>query len=636
MSQPVKHDFQAEVKQILHLMIHSLYSNKEIFLRELISNASDACDKLRFASLTDASLMEDGAELAIDVSFDEKKSTVTLSDNGIGMDHDEVIANIGTIARSGTREFVEAMSGETKKDAQLIGQFGVGFYSAFLVARKVVLTTRKAGLSASEGVKWTSEGAGDYTIAPVERAERGTTITLYLRKDASEFADGWKLRSIISKYSEHISLPIRMPKMATGGEGDDEPEAKDAQPERVNKGAALWARPRNEITEDEYNNFYTTLSYDPEPPLLTLHNKVEGKLEYTSLLYVPAKAPFDLWDRERRHGVNLYVKRIFIMDDSEHLMPPYLRFVRGVVDAADLPLNVSREHLQKNPGIDRIRGGSVKKILGELRKLAGNEPEKYAGFWSEFGRVLKEGVVDDPDNKDRIAELLRFASTSEDEQKVSLKDYVARMKDGQKSIYFITADSHAAAKESPHLEIFRKQGIEVLLLSDTIDEWLVNHLTEFDGKALKSVAKGAVPDDELPEPEEEKKAHEAKSESYKGLTAAIREKLDGRVKDVRLSKRLTDSPACLVADEDDLGGNLQRILQAAGQNAPEFKPILELNPDHALIEGISPDSPELEDWAHVLLDQATLSEGAPLKEPAAYVRRINKLLAARNVDAPAA
>ena len=636
MSKPVKHDFQTEVKQILHLMIHSLYSNKEIFLRELISNASDACDKLRFASLTDASLMEDGAELAIDVSFDEKKSTVTIADNGIGMDHDEVIANIGTIARSGTREFVEAMSGETKKDAQLIGQFGVGFYSAFLVARKVVLTTRKAGLSAAEGVKWTSEGAGDYTIEPVERAGRGTTITLHLRKESAEFADAWKLRGIISKYSEHISLPIRMPKVATGKDDENETSSGDAELERVNKGAALWARPRNEITEDEYNNFYTTLSYDTEPPLLTLHNKVEGKLEYTSLLYLPSKAPFDLWDRERRHGVNLYVKRIFIMDDSEHLMPPYLRFVRGVVDAADLPLNVSREHLQKNPDIERIRGGSVKKILGELRKLAGSEPEKYAAFWSEFGRVLKEGVVDDPDNKDRIAELLRFASTSEDEQKVSLKDYAARMKDGQKAIYYITADSHAAAKESPHLEIFRKQGIEVLLLSDTIDEWLVNHLTEFDDKPLKSVAKGAVPDDELPEPEEEKKAHEAKSESFKGLTEAIRAKLDGRVKDVRLSKRLTDSPACLVADEHDLGGNLQRILQAAGQDAPEFKPILELNPDHALIEGITPDSPELEDWAHVLLDQATLSEGAPLKEPAAYVRRINKLLAARNAQTPTA
>ncbi len=621
MTNAVKHDFQAEVKQILHLMIHSLYSNKEIFLRELVSNASDACDKLRFAALTEASLMEDDAELAIDVDFDEKAGSVTISDNGIGMDHDEVIANIGTIARSGTREFVEALSGESRKDSQLIGQFGVGFYSAFLVARKVVLETRKAGLEANAGVKWVSEGAGEYTVESVNLPRRGTRVTLHLRKEAKEFADAGRLRSIIARYSDHISLPIRMPKSGSDG--------KAGERERVNKGAALWARPRNEITEEEYNNFYTTLSYDPEPPLLTLHNRVEGKLEYTALLFVPSKAPFDLWDRERRHGVNLYVKRIFIMDDSEHLMPPYLRFVRGVVDAADLPLNVSREHLQKNPDIDKIRAGSVKKILGELKKLAGQDEEKYGAFWGEFGRVLKEGVIEDPENKERIAELLRFATTSEDDQKVSLKDYVGRMKDKQKAIYYITAESHAAAKESPHLEAFRKNGIEVLLLSDPIDEWLVNHLTEFDGKPLKSVAKGAVSDDELAAADEDKKAYEKKAAEFKDLTEAIREKLGGRVKDVRLSRRLTDSPACLVADEHDLGGNLRRILEAAGQAAPEFQPILEINPDHELIGRIKADSPELEDWANVLLDQATLSEGAPLKEPAAYVRRVNRLLAER-------
>ncbi|GJL80712.1 MAG: chaperone protein HtpG [marine bacterium B5-7] len=631
MNKAVKHDFQAEVKQILHLMIHSLYSNKEIFLRELISNASDACDKLRFASLTDASLMEDGGELAIDVTFNTDQKTVTISDNGVGMDHDEVVSNIGTIARSGTRDFVAALSGESKKDSQLIGQFGVGFYSAFLVSRKVVLVTRKAGASASEGVRWVSEGAGEYTIESIERPERGTRITLYLKDEDKEFADYYRLRSVISKYSDHISLPIRMVTPATDSDdAEDSDKSDNTEPkiESVNRGAALWTRPRNEISEEEYNNFYTTLSYDPEPPLLTLHNRVEGKIEYTSLLFVPARAPFDMWDRERRHGLNLYVKRIFIMDDSEHLMPPYLRFVRGVIDASDLPLNVSREHLQKNPDIDRIRGGSVKKILGELKKLASNDTEKYNEFWSEFGRVVKEGVIDDAENKETISDLLRFASTRETTQKVSLKDYVARMKDRQKSVYYITADSLSAAQASPHLEIFAKNDIEVLLLHDSIDEWLVNHLTEFDGKSLKSVAKGALPEDEIENSEEaDKEQHEQKSESLKGLVDALKEKLGERVKDVRLSRRLTDSPACLVADEHDLGGNLKRILEAAGQNAPDFKPILEINPDHQLISRISPDSPDLEDWAHVLLDQAALSEGAPLEEPAAYVRRINKLLA---------
>ena len=626
MSDAVKHEFQAEVNQILHLMIHSLYSNKEIFLRELISNSSDACDKLNFESLTNGALLEDGGELAIDILFDAEQNSITISDNGIGMTHDEVVSNIGTIARSGTKEFIEALSGEDKQDSQLIGQFGVGFYSAFLVARKVVLNTRRAGEDKSKGIRWVSEGTGDYTIEDVNKDDRGTSITLFLRDDEKEFASSWKLRSIISKYSDHISLPIRMLKE----NAPDDEESKDESPvvefEVVNKGSALWTRPRNEITEEEYNNFYTTLSYDSQPPLLTLHSRVEGNLEYTSLLFLPQKAPFDLWDRERRHGVNLYVKRIFIMDGSENLMPPYLRFVRGVIDANDLPLNVSREHLQKNPDIDKIRRASVKKVLGELKKLAKNDAEKYQGFWDEFGRAIKEGVIDDQDNKDAIAALLRFTTTKEDKQVVSLDEYIKRMPEKQTAIYYITADNHAAAKESPHLEFFRKNDIEVLLLGDQIDEWLVNHLTEFDGKDLKSVAKGELPEEDFGSDSDDKEEHEKKIEDLKGLTDAIKEKLGDRVKDVRLSRRLTDSPACLIADDHDLGGNLQRILEAAGQSAPESKPILELNPDHPLVAGISSTSPNLEDWAHVLLDQATLSEGAPLREPASFVKRVNKLL----------
>jgi molecular chaperone HtpG len=626
MSDAVKHEFQAEVNQILHLMIHSLYSNKEIFLRELISNSSDACDKLNFESLTNGSLLEDAGELAIDILFDAEQNSITISDNGIGMTHDEVVSNIGTIARSGTKEFIEALSGEDKQDSQLIGQFGVGFYSAFLVARKVVLITRRAGEDKAKGVRWVSEGTGDYTIEDVNKDDRGTSITLFLRDDEKEFASSWKLRSIISKYSDHISLPIRMLKESVSDGEDTEEDSAVVEFEVVNKGSALWTRPRNEITEEEYNNFYTTLSYDSQPPLITLHSRVEGNLEYTSLLFLPQKAPFDLWDRERRHGVNLYVKRIFIMDGSENLMPPYLRFVRGVIDANDLPLNVSREHLQKNPDIDKIKRASVKKVLGELKKLAKNDAEKYQGFWDEFGRAIKEGVIDDQDNKNAIAALLRFTTTKEDKQVVSLDEYIKRMPEKQTAIYYITADNHAAAKESPHLEFFRKNDIEVLLLGDQIDEWLVNHLTEFDGKDLKSVAKGELPEEDFGSDNDDKEEHEKKIEDLKGLTDAIKEKLGDRVKDVRLSRRLTDSPACLIADDHDLGGNLQRILEAAGQSAPESKPILELNPDHPLVAGISSTSPNLEDWAHVLLDQATLSEGAPLREPASFVKRVNKLL----------
>ena len=626
MSEAVKHEFQTEVNQILHLMIHSLYSNKEIFLRELISNASDASDKLNFESLTNSALLEDGGELEIDILFDSEQNSITITDSGIGMTHDEVISNIGTIARSGTKEFIEALSGEDKQDSNLIGQFGVGFYSAFLVARKVVLITRRAGDDKADGVRWVSEGTGDYTIEQVNKDERGTSITLFLRDEESEFANSWKLRSIVSKYSDHISLPIRMLKEATPTEDESEDTAQVIEFEVVNKGSALWTRPRNEITEEEYNNFYSSLSYDSQPPLLTLHNRVEGNLEYTSLLFLPEKAPFDLWDRERRHGVNLYVKRIFIMDGSENLMPPYLRFVRGVIDANDLPLNVSREHLQKNPEIDKIKRASVKKVLGELKKLAKKDADKYQGFWNEFGRAIKEGVIDDHDNKNAIAALLRFSTSKEDEQKVSLDEYISRMPENQKSIYFITADNHVAAKESPHLEFFRKNDIEVLLLGDQIDEWLVNHLTEYEGKDLKSVAKGDLPEEDLGSEENDKEAHEKKIEDLKELTDAIKEKLGDRVKDVRLSRRLTDSPACLISDDHDLGGNLQRILEAAGQSAPESKPILELNPDHPLVAGISSDSADLEDWAHVLLDQATLSEGAPLREPASFVKRVNKLL----------
>ena len=628
MSTVEKHEFQAEVQQILHLMIHSLYTNKEIFLRELVSNASDAIDKLRFLSLTDTSLMEDVGEPMIEVLVDEDQKSITIKDNGIGMSYNEVVENIGTIARSGTKEFVNALSGEQANDAQLIGQFGVGFYSAFLVARKVVLTTRKAGSDHAKGVRWVSEGTGAYTIEEMNRAEPGTTITLFLTQDEADFASGWRLRSIISKYSDHISIPICMVKEAMGGDEDDKEKSDEIEYETVNKGSALWTRPRNEITEEEYNNFYTTLSYDSEAPLLTLHNRVEGNLEYTTLFYLPTKAPFDLWDRERRHGINLYVRRVFIMDDSEHLMPPYLRFVRGVVDAQDLPLNVSREYLQKNREIDKISRGSVKKILGELKKLAKKEPEKYLDFWNQFGKVIKEGIVDDYENKNAIAGLLRFSTTSEDDQKVSLDEYIKRMPMKQKSVYYITAESHAAAKASPHLEIFKKKGIEVLLLSDHIDEWLVTHLTEYEEKPLKSVAKGDLDDDEIKADEDSEKAHKKKTEEMKGLTDAMQEKLSAMVKEVRLSQRLTDSPACLIADEHDMGGNLQRILQAAGQDAPESKPILELNADHPIISALNPDSADLEDWAHVLLDQATLSEGAPLKEPAAYVQRVNRLLGA--------
>ncbi|MBT6787247.1 MAG: molecular chaperone HtpG [Acidiferrobacteraceae bacterium] len=612
------HSFQAEVKQLLHLMIHSLYSNKEVFLRELISNGSDACDRLRFAALTDEGLMEAGETLRLRVTFDKKEKTITVSDNGVGMSHDEVVQNIGTIARSGTRQFLDALSGDTANDANLIGQFGVGFYSVFLVAEKVELTTRHAGDPASAGVRWTSDGGGEYLIETVELADRGTTITLHLRDEDKEFVEDFRIRGIISKYSDHISLPIEM-----------HPQDKDTKEEweAINSGSALWSRPKNEITAEEYERFYTTLSYDSEAPLATLHNRVEGTLEYTSLFFIPKKAPFDLWDREQRHGINLYVRRIFIMDDAKYLMPSFLRFVRGVVDASDLPLNVSREFLQNNKDIDRIRAASVKKVLSELTRLAAKEPEAYAAFWKEFGKVLKEGMVEDHDNRTVLSDLLRFSSTRNKdlEQTQSLAGYFKRMPMKQKAIYYITADSHNAASTSPHLEIFRKNDVEVLLLSDPVDEWLVSSLNEYKDKPLKSVAKGALDLDDFASPED-KKASEQKEKDLSELTEKMQSVLEGKVKSVRVSLRLTDSPACLVADEADLGGNLERILAAMGQSAPDAKPIMEINPDHPLIRQLDPEHARLGDWTQVLFDQAALSEGAPLPEPAAYVQRVNDLL----------
>ena len=642
-AQAEKFEFQTEVQQLLQLMIHSLYTHKEIFLRELISNSSDACDRLRFASLTDAKLLEDDGELDIKINFDkDKKTIISCTDNGIGMNRDEVIENIGTIARSGTKEFVQALSGEQAKDANLIGQFGVGFYSVFMVSDRVTVTTRRAGVDPSEGIRWESEGDGSYTLETVSRDTRGTEIELHLREEESEFLENYRLRSIISKYSDHISLPILLLKYEAEEDDKDKKEKADSDKkkvewETVNKGSALWSRPRNEISEEEYNTFYGTLSYDSDPPLRVLHNRVEGNLEYITLFYIPKKAPFDLWDKERRHGVKLYVRRIFIMDDSKYLMPAYLRFVRGVVDSADLPLNVSREFLQHNKEIDKIRAGSVKKILSEITKMAEKDQDDYTAFWKEFGQVLKEGIVEDFDNRKTIAALLRFCTTKDDseEQTVSLDDYIKRMPIKQKGIYYITAENYAAAKDSPHLEVFRKQDIEVLLLSDPIDEWLVTHLTEYEDKQLKSVAKGDLDLDDI-EDDTSKKEKKEKDKEFKDVVSKFKDILEAKVKDVRLTHRLTDSPACLVADETDMGGNLERIMKAVGQDAPTSKPILELNPDHPLVKGLSTESSEIEDWAHVLFDQAALSEGAPLKEPAIYVRRINKLLSQGSTEKPAA
>ncbi|GBL46873.1 chaperone protein HtpG [Sulfuriferula multivorans] len=618
--------FQAEVKQLLNLMIHSLYSNKEIFLRELISNASDAADKLRFEALSDDALWENDPELRIRIAFDKDARTVTISDNGIGMNRQEVIEHIGTIAKSGTRQFFDALSGDQAKDSHLIGQFGVGFYSAFLVADKVTLITRRAGLGAEHAVQWESAGEGDYTLETVEKSGRGTDVILHLRADEDELLSSYKLQSIIRKYSDHITLPIVMKKEEWDAE-KKETVVRDEE-EAINQASALWARPKSEITPEQYEEFYKHVAHDYEAPLAYIHAKVEGKQEYTQLLYIPAHAPFDLWDREQRHGIKLYVRRVFIMDDAKQLMPTYLRFVRGVIDSNDLPLNVSREILQESKDIEAIRGGSVKKVLGMLEDLAQNQTEKYTAFWKEFGRVIKEGVGEDFANKDRIAKLIRFSSTHNDseEQGVSLADYIGRMKEGQDAIYFVTADSFAAAKNSPHLEIFRAKGVEVLLLADRVDEWMISHLTEFDGKKLQSVAKGDLDLGKLAD-EEEKKEQAQEADAFKELTDKIKEALGEQVKEVRITHRLTSSPACLVAGEHDMGANLERLLKAAGQNVPGSKPILEINPKHALVQRLKDqaDSDKFSDWSAILFDQALLAEGGQLEDPAAFVRRLNGL-----------
>ena len=611
--------FQTEVKQLLHLMIHSLYSNKEIFLRELISNGSDAADKLRFEALKDDSLYEDDSELKIRVEFDEKLKTITVIDNGVGMSREEVIEHLGTIAKSGTRQFFEALTGDQSKDSQLIGQFGVGFYSCFIVAKKVEVITRRAGLGRGEGVRWSSEGENDYTIETFDRPKRGTKVVLHLRDDMDEFLNAYRLKGIITKYSDHITLPIVMDKQGEDKKGE----------ETVNSATALWTRNKKDIKEEEYNEFYKHVGHDFEDPMAHIHNKVEGKLEYTSLLYIPARAPFDLWDRDQRHGVKLYVRRVFIMDDAEQLIPSWLRFVRGIVDSDDLPLNVSREILQHNKIIDSIRSGCTKKVLGLLKDMAEKEADKYAEFWKIFGKVLKEGVIDAPDYKDDLSSLFRFASTHEDteDQKVSLKEYVERMQEGQKAIYYVTADSYATAKNSPHLEIFRKKGIEVLLFTDPIDEWVTSHLTEFDGKPLQSVNKGALDLGDI-QNEDEKKEEEKKSKDYSKLAERIKKVLDDKVKDVRVTSRLTTSPACLVSDEHDMGRHLEQILKASGQAIPGSKPILEINPDHPIVKKIDNEADEdlFTDWSHILFDQALLSEGGQLQDPATFVHKLNALI----------
>lgn len=618
--------FQTEVKQLLHLMIHSLYSNKEIFLRELVSNASDACDKLRFESIDKPDLLEGEAELRIRVDYDQERRTVTISDNGIGMNREEVIQNLGTIARSGTKEFFSKLTGDSKKDSQLIGQFGVGFYSSFIVAEKVSVLTRRAGTPETEAVLWESAGEGEFTIAPAEKADRGTAITLYLREEDAEFADNWRLRSILRRYSDHISLPVQMRKE----EWDEEKQEniRTNEWETVNQASALWTRSRSEIEDEQYIEFYKHLAHDFEEPLAWTHNRVEGRTEYTQLLFIPKRAPFDMWDRDARRGVQLYVKRVFIMDDAEQLLPNYLRFVRGVIDSADLPLNVSREILQESRDVRAIREGSARRILSLLEDLAENQPEKYETFWSVFGAVLKEGVGEDATNKERIASLLRFASTQNDSsvQNVSFADYIARMKEGQDKIYYVTADSYSAAKNSPHLEVFRKKGIEVLLFSEGVDEWMLSFLNEFDGKPLVSVAKGGLDLAEL-EDEEEKKKQEQIAEQYQPLVERLKASLDEKVKEVRITARLVDSPACVVVDENEMSPHLLRMLQAAGQNTPELKPILEINPEHSLVNRINEAADEdFADWAALLLDQAMLAEGAQLKEPALFVQRMNRLL----------
>lgn len=618
--------FQTEVKQLLHLMIHSLYSNKEIFLRELISNASDAVDKLRFEALSKPELLEGGAELKIRVSFDKDAKTVTLEDNGIGMSREDAITHLGTIAKSGTADFMKHLTGDQKKDSHLIGQFGVGFYSAFIVADKVDVYSRRAGAAASEGVHWSSKGEGDFEVATVDKADRGTRIVLHLKSGEDEFADGWRLRNIIKKYSDHIALPIELPKEAAAAEGEEKPAQEW---ETVNRASALWTRPRTEIKDEEYQEFYKHIAHDFENPLSWSHNKVEGKLEYSSLLYVPTRAPFDLYQREAPKGLKLYVQRVFVMDQAESFLPLYLRFIKGVVDSNDLSLNVSREILQKDPIIDSMKSALTKRVLDMLEKLAKNEPEQYKGFWKNFGQVMKEGPAEDFANKEKIAGLLRFASTSGDEgeQVVGLAEYLARAKEGQDKIYYLTGETYAQVKNSPHLEVFRKKGIEVLLLTDRIDEWLMSYLSEFDGKSFVDVARGDLDLGNL-DSEEDKKAAEEVAKSKEGLVERLKTALGESVAEVRVSHRLTDSPAILAIGEQDLGLQMRQILEASGQKVPDSKPIFEFNPAHPLIEKLDNEQSDerFGDLSHILFDQAALAAGDSLKDPAAYVRRLNKLL----------
>jgi len=629
--------FQTEAKQLLQLMIHSLYSNKEVFVRELISNASDAADKLRFAALADASLYENDPELKVRVEFDEKARTIAISDNGIGMSRDDVVSHLGTIARSGTSEFLRNLSGDQKKDSQLIGQFGVGFYSAFIVAERVEVFTRRAGLAASEGVHWESSGEADFSVESFTKAERGTTVVLHLRSDDAEFADSWRLRSIIKKYSDHISIPVLMQKQRfdTNDDGEEktaeEKAAEAAAPEfeTVNTATALWTRSRSDVTDDEYTAFYKHISHDFEEPLTWSHNKVEGKQEYTSLLFVPKRAPFDLWNRDKPRGLKLYVQRTFIMDEAEQFLPLYLRFIKGVVDSNDLPLNVSREILQHSSQVEAMRSALTKRALDMLEKLAKSEPEKYQAFWKDFGQVLKEGPAEDFGNKEKVAKLLRFSTThtNGEEQDQSLDDYVSRMKDGQEKIYYIAAENLNTAANSPHLEVFRKKGIEVLLLTDRVDEWLMGHLSEFDGKQLQDVGKGQLDLGKL-EDESEKQEVEKLEKEHQSLLERAQKVLEGKVEKVRVTTRLTESPACLVVGDHDMGAQMRRILESAGQKVPDNKPTLELNPTHPLVAKLDgePDEDRFADLVDILFDQAQLAEGGQLKDPAAYVRRLNKLL----------
>jgi len=617
------HAFQAEVAQLLHLVTHSLYSNKDIFLRELVSNASDACDKLRFEALNDAGLYEDAPNLEVRVSFDKDAKTLTITDNGIGMSAQEAIDHLGTIAKSGTKDFMSRLSGDQKKDAQLIGQFGVGFYSGFIVADKITVESRRAGMKPEEGVRWVSGGTGDFETETITRAQRGTSVILHLRDDASEYLNRWKLKQIIGKYSDHISLPILMQKEEWDAE-KSEYLLKDEW-EAVNSASALWTRAKKDVTEEQYTEFYKNISYDTDAPLAWSHNRVEGASEYTQLLYIPSKAPHDLWNRDKKAGVKLYVKRVFIMDDAEALMPSYLRWVKGVIDSADLPLNVSRELLQESRDVKAIRDGNTRRVLTMLEDLAKNDAEKYSQFYAEFGAVLKEGLGEDFGNRERIAKLLRFASTQSDAVSVSLADYKARMKEGQEAIYYITADTLAAAKNSPQLEVFRKKGIEVLLMTDRVDEWSLSYLNEFDGTPLQSVAKGAVDLGKLQD-EEEKKAAEAAAETFRPVLDKLKDSLKDKAKDVRVTTRLVDSPACLVVEDGEYSTQLARLLKSAGQKAPEVRPILEVNAEHALVKKLD-GHPQFDDLAHILFDQALLAEGGLPDDPAAYVRRVNTLLA---------